>query len=190
MSKKSLVRLIVLLSVSLVLMYIGRHSGFSKYFGLEYLTQTIENTGGFGIVLFAVVYVIGTLMNVPGMIFLFVLFLVYDGIGGFCIGYVTTLLSMLAHFYFTRGVAGEVFKEIKHPLIRKYADRLAEKPLSTTIILRLLLFISPPVNYALAFSSIRPKHFVLGSMIAMPVNLTLNYLLTVYAKDWMMSMMG
>lgn len=190
MSKKSLIRLILLLVISLVLMYLGRHSGVSKYFGLEYLTQTIENTGAFGIVLFALVYVVGTLMNVPGMIFLFVLFLVYDGIGGLCVGYLTTLLSMVAHFYFTRGVAGEVFKEIKHPLVRKYADRLAEKPLSTTIILRLLLFISPPVNYALAFSSIRAKHVILGSMIAMPVNLTLNYLVTIYAKDWMLNLMG
>ena len=171
-------------------MYIGRHSGFSKYFGLEYLTQTIENTGLFGIVLFGVVYVIGTLMNIPGMIFLFVLFLVYDGFGGFCIGYVSTLIAMLAHFFFTRGVAGEVLKEIRHPLVKKYADRLAERPLSTTIILRLLLLISPPVNYALAFSSIRTREFVLGSMIAMPVNLTLNYLLTIYAKDWMLNMMG
>ena len=171
-------------------MYVGRHSEFSRYFGLDYLMQTIEHTGAFGIILFAMVYVIGTLMNIPGMIFLFVLFLVYDGIGGFCIGYGTTLLSMLAHFYFTRGVAGEVFKEIKHPLVKKYSDRLAEKPLSTTIILRLLLFISPPVNYALAFSSIKSKEFILGSMIAMPVNLTLNYLLTIYAKDWMLNMMG
>jgi uncharacterized membrane protein YdjX (TVP38/TMEM64 family) len=129
-------------------------------------------------------------MNIPGMIFLFVLFLVYDGIGGFCIGYATTLLAMVSHFYFTRGVAGEVLKEIKHPLINKYADRLIEKPMSTVIILRLLLFISPPVNYALAFSSIKTKDFVVGSMIAMPVNLTLNYLLTIYAKDWMLNMMG
>ncbi|MCB0756547.1 MAG: VTT domain-containing protein [Flavobacteriales bacterium] len=190
MSKKSLIRLIVLLTVSLILMYVGRHSGFSRYFGLDYLTNTIKNTGMFGIVIFGVVYIIGTLMNIPGMIFLFVLFLVYDGIGGFFIGYASTLLAMMAHFYFTRCVAGEVLKEIKHPLVKKYSDRLTEKPLSTTIILRLILFISPPVNYALAFSSIRSKEFILGSMIAMPVNLTLNYLLTIYAKDWMLNLMG
>ena len=171
-------------------MYIGRHSEFNRYFGLEFLLQTIQNTGLFGIVLFGVVYVIGTLMNIPGMIFLFVLFLVYDGIGGFFLGYLSTLISMLAHFFFTRAVAGEVLSEIEHPLIKKYVNRLAQRPLSTTIILRLLLFISPPVNYALAFSSVKTRDFVLGSMIALPVNLTLNYLLTIYAKEWMMSVFG
>jgi uncharacterized membrane protein YdjX (TVP38/TMEM64 family) len=171
-------------------MYIGRHSQFSEYFGLKYLEMTIRNTGMFGIVLFTIVYVIGTLMNIPGMIFLFVLFLVYDGLDGFLIAYVTTLLSMLAHFFFTRSLTGKVLTEVDHPLVRKYVHKIAEKPLQTTIILRLLLFISPPVNYALAFSPVKLKYFVVGSMIAMPVNLVLNYGLTVYAKDWMMSCFG
>lgn len=171
-------------------MYLGRHSQFSRYFGLEYLEMTIRNTGAFGIILFTIVYVIGTLMNIPGMIFLFVLFLVYDGLDGFFIGYATTLLSMLAHFFFTRSVTGKVLSEVEHPIIKKYVGKIAEKPLKTTIILRLLLFISPPVNYALAFSPIKVRYFVIGSMIAMPVNLLLNYGLTIYAKDWMMSCFG
>ena len=171
-------------------MYIGRHSGFNRYFGLEYLTQTIENTGVFGLILFTVVYVIGTLMNIPGMIFLFVLFLVYDGVGGFVIGYATTLLSMVSHFYFTRFFVGEPLAEIKHPFVRKQLGLLKQHPLKTVISLRLLLFISPPVNYALAFSPVKSKHFLLGSMLAMPVNLTLNFALTIYAKDFMMKWMG
>lgn len=171
-------------------MYLGRHSGFHRYFELGFLLQTIENTGAFGLMVFAVVYVIGTLMNIPGMIFLFILFLVYDGALGLFIGYVTTLTSMIAHFYFTRSLAGEPLSEIKQPFIRKHITRLTDKPLKTTIILRLVLFISPPVNYALALSSIRFRHFLLGSMIAMPFNLTANYLITIYAKDWMIQQFG
>ncbi len=167
-------------------MYISRHSGVSKYFGLEYLTQTIQNTGSFGLVIFTVVYIIGTLMNVPGMIFLFILFLVYDDVTGLAVGYISTLLSMIAHFKFTRMIAGEPLGEIKQPFIKKQLDNLLEKPLRTVIVLRLILFISPPVNYALALSPVRNKHFLLGSMIAMPFNLMANFLITIYAKDWMM----
>lgn len=190
MSRKTTLRLLLLVSVTLMLMYLGRHPNFSQYFSLSFLEQTIQNTGLFGIVLFGVVYVVGTLMNIPGMIFLFVLFLVYDGLLGLGIGYVSTLASMIAHLYFTRAIAGNMISEVKHPTIKKYANRLLEKPLQTVIILRLLLFISPPVNYALALSPVRVKHVVLGSMIAMPVNLILNYLLTIYAKDFMMNWLG
>lgn len=171
-------------------MYLGRHSQFSQYFGLEYLERTIRNTGMFGIVFFTVVYVVGTLMNIPGMIFLFVLFLVYDGLDGFIIAYATTLLAMLSHFFFTRSFTGKVLSEIEHPIVKKYVKKIADKPLKTTIILRLLLFISPPVNYALAFSPIKLRYFIAGSMIAMPFNILLNYGLTIYAKDWMMSCFG
>lgn len=180
----------MLLAITLVLMYVGRHSDLKQFFGLEYLTQIIQNTGAFGLIMFTLVYVIGTLMNIPGMIFLFILFLVYDDGVGLLVGYLSTLLSMVAHFKFTRAVAGSPFKEIKQPFLRKQLDYLEDRPLRTTIILRLILFISPPVNYALALSSIRFKHFLMGSMIAMPFNLTANYILTIYAKDWMMSCFG
>lgn len=171
-------------------MYLGRHSEISQFFGLEYLTRTIQNTGMFGLVMFTIVYIIGTLMNIPGMIFLFILFLVYDDALGLAVGYLSTLLSMIAHFKFTRAVAGTPFAEIKQPFIRKQLDQLEARPLRTTIILRLLLFISPPVNYALALSSIRFKHFLIGSMVAMPFNLLANFFLTIYAKDWMMKCFG
>lgn len=126
-------------------------------------------------------------MNVPGMIFLFILFLVYDDMSGIAFGYGSTLLAMVAHFKFTRSIAGKPLGEIKQPFIRKQLSNLMHNPVKTTVILRLVLFISPPVNYALALSPLRFKHFLLGSMLAMPFNLIANYLLTVYAKDWMMS---
>lgn len=165
-------------------MYVGRNTGLSRFYSLDFLTQTIRNTGSFGIIFFTVIYIIGTLMNIPGMIFLFILFLIYDNFYGFSIGYISTLLAMVAHFQFTRSIAGVPFKEIKQPMIRKQLDNLVLHPIRTTVILRLLLFISPPVNYALALSPIRFRYFLLGSMIAMPVNLMLNFALTIYAKDW------
>ncbi|MCB9185640.1 MAG: VTT domain-containing protein [Flavobacteriales bacterium] len=190
MSRKSLIRIIVLLVLTLALMYVGRHSGMNRYFGLEYLTQTIKHTGSFGLIMFTIVYIIGTLMNIPGMIFLFILFLVYDDVVGLSVGYISTLLSMIAHFQFTRSIAGNPFGEIQQPFIRKQLNNLMARPIQTTVVLRLVLFISPPVNYALALSPLKFKHFLIGSMLAMPFNLAANYLLTIYAKDWMMSCFG
>ena len=167
-------------------MLIGRETAVGEYFRLEYLLNLIQDTGLYGISVFVLIYVLGTLMNIPGMIFLFILFLVYDGIEGFAIGYFSTLLAMVIHFVVTRSIAGDLLTEIDQPFLKGQIEKLTSRPLRTTIILRLLLFISPPVNYALALSSVRFKYFVVGSMIAMPVNLMLNYLLAVYAKDWML----
>ncbi len=185
MSSKTLLRLVILLAVSLALMAIGKYSSFSQYFTLGFLTEAIVKSGGFGVLVFILAYIIGTLMNIPGVLFLLILFMVYDPIDGILIGYVGTLAAMIVHFYFTRALAGEALAEIKQPFIRKQMQKLTAKPIRTTMILRLVLFVSPPVNYALALSSIKFRHFLVGSMVAMPVNLVLNYGLYVFAKDWL-----
>jgi uncharacterized membrane protein YdjX (TVP38/TMEM64 family) len=186
-SSKALQRLVILLAVSLALMAIGRFSSFSEYFSLGFLTKLIVKSGGFGVLIFIMVYIIGTLMNIPGVLFLVIVFMVYDPIEGLLVGYVGTLVAMTVHFYFTRALGGEVLSEIKQPFIRKQMMRLTSKPIRTTVILRLVLFVSPPVNYALALSSIRFKHFLVGSMIAMPFNLVLNYALYYFAKEWLIN---
>ncbi len=185
MSSKTLFRVIILLAVSLVLMAVGRFSSFSQYFTLTYLSEAIVTTGGFGVVVFIMAYIIGTLMNIPGVLFLFILFMVYEPIEGLLIGYIGTLLAMVVHFYFTRALAGEALSEIKQPFIKKQMKKLTATPVRTTVILRLIFFVSPPVNYALALSSVKFKHFLIGSMLALPVNLALNYSLYVFAKDWL-----
>jgi uncharacterized membrane protein YdjX (TVP38/TMEM64 family) len=185
MSSKTLLRVIILLAVSLLLMAIGRYSSFSHYFTIGFLSESIVSAGGFGVLVFIIAYVVGTLMNIPGVLFLLIVFMVYEPLDGFIISYVSTMLSMVVHFFFTRALAGEALAEIKQPFVQKQMQKLTATPIKTTVVLRLVLFISPPVNYALAMSSIKFKHFLIGSMIPLPVNILLNYGLYVFAKDWL-----
>jgi len=184
-SSKTLLRVVILLAVSLALMAIGKYSSFSQYFTVGFLSESIVKSGGFGVLIFMIAYIVGTLMNIPGVLFLLIVFMVYDPVDGFIISYVSTLVSMVVHFFFTRALAGEALAEIKQPFIRKQMQKLTATPVRTTIVLRLVLFISPPVNYALAMSSIKFRHFLIGSMIPMPINILLNYALYFFAKDWL-----
>lgn len=176
-----------MLTVSLLLMYLGRHSPLQDFFTITFLTQCIVDAGAFGVVLFVLAYTIGTLMNIPGVIFLFIGFMVYEGLEGMVIGYVASVVAVTVHFFFVRSVAGEVLSEIKQPFIRKQMKRLTEHPIKTTIILRLILYVSPPVNYALALSSIKWRDSLIGTMIAFPFNILLNYGIMVIGKHWLVS---
>ena len=55
--------------------------------------------------------------------------------------------------------------------MRKILDRLDERPILTVVILRLIFVMSPPVNYALALSSLRFRDYLIGSLIGLPVPL-------------------
>ena len=136
--------------------------------------------------LFILMYTIGTLMNIPGFLFLFVGFLVYPGISGILIGYSASVVAVTVHFFFVRALAGEALTEIKKPFIRKQVRKLTESPIRTTVLLRLIFYVSPPVNYALALSSIKWKHSLIGTLLAFPINVMFNYTWMMFAKDWIL----
>lgn len=183
MSNKALLRIIVLFAVSLLLMVIGRFSSFSEYFTLDGLELAIKDAGSYGMVVFVLLYTIGILMNIPGVLFLFVGFMVYDGFTGIAIGYIASLVAVIIHFYFVRMFGGDAMTEIKHPLIIKQRKRLELHPIKTTFILRMILYVSPPINYGLALSPIRFRDFLIGTMISFPLNVLMNYALWHFAKD-------
>lgn len=150
---------------------------------MSFLEDCIRNAGAFGAMLFIVVYTIGTLMNIPGFLFLFVGFIVFPGFNGILIGYLASVVAVTVHFFFVRAMAGEALSEIKQPFVKRQMSRLVTSPIKTTIILRLIFYVSPPVNYALAMSSIKWKHSLIGTMISFPVNVMFNYTWMMFAKD-------
>ena len=188
MSNKTIFRVVVLLIVSLLLMVVGRHSSLSAYFTIEYLENTIRNAGAYGVAIFVLVYTIGTLMNIPGFLFLFVGFLVYKGFNGIFVGYLASVVAVTIHFFFVRLMAGEALAEIKQPFIRKQVQRLSDSPINTTVVLRLIFYVSTPVNYALALSNIKWYHALIGTMLALPFNVVFNYVWMMFAKDWILDL--
>ncbi len=182
--------MVVLLAISLVLMYLGRHSSLRAYFTLTYMEETIRQAGGFGMFLFIVMYTVGTLMNIPGFLFLFVGFVVYQGLNGILLGYVASVIGVTVHFFFVRAMAGEALAEVKQPFVRKQMQRIAQHPVRTTVLLRIIFYVSAPVNYALALSNIKWKHSLYGTMLAFPFNILFNYAWMTFAKDWILDWFG
>jgi hypothetical protein len=46
-------------------------------------------------------------------------------------------------------------------------DRLEARPLTTVVVLRILFFVGAPLNFALALSPLRPRDYVMGSVIGL-----------------------
>jgi uncharacterized membrane protein YdjX (TVP38/TMEM64 family) len=183
LSNKTLLRVIVLAVASLGLMFIGRHSALSEYFSVEGLHKLILEAGAYGIALFVVLYALGILMNIPGVLYLFIGFMVYGEFNGFLIVYLASFVAVLVHFFFARFMAGEALAEIKQPFIKKQLAKLQTHPIRTILVLRVIFYVSPPVNYALALSAVRTRDFILGSIVSLPVSISVYYFLVMFAKD-------
>ena len=164
-------------------MFVGRHSALSEYFSLEGLHKLILDAGVYGVVLFILLYAVGILMNVPGVLYLFIGFMVYGGLYGFLVVYLASFVAVMVHFLFVRFMAGEALSEVKHPFVKKQLAKLETSPISTILVLRVIFYVSPPVNYALALSPLRIRDFVIGSLLSLPVSISVYYVLVMFAKD-------
>ncbi|MFT4680528.1 MAG: putative membrane protein YdjX (TVP38/TMEM64 family) [Granulosicoccus sp.] len=164
-------------------MLIGRYSSSSPYFSLDGLNTLILDAGVYGVVLFILLYAVGILMNIPGVLYLFIGFVIYGDLLGFFVVYIGSLVAVIVHFFFARFMAGEALAEVKNPFVKKQLDKLCASPIRTILILRVIFYVSPPVNYALALSPLKVRDFIIGSIVSLPVSISLYYVLVMIAKD-------
>ena len=88
---------------------------------------------------------------------------------------------MTLSFYVVRLIGGQPLGDIKRPLARRILARLDEHPLQTVAILRFFFWMAPPLNYALAMSKVRYRHYLLGSAIGLAIPIPL----VVLFFDWL-----
>ena len=73
---------------------------------------------------------------------------------------------------------------LERPLLKRILNRLDERPIRTVFILRILLFLAPPLNYALAMTNVRFRDYLVGSALG----LVLPLLIITLLFDWVLSL--
>lgn len=136
---------------------------------VENLRLLIEPLGAWGAVIFVAAFVIGTILQIPGILFYSASFLIFGSLLGGVIAYVGSLLAVIGSFYFARHMGGTMLDRISHPRIRKWLRKLEQKPVLIIGILRTFMWVSPPLNYALAFSTIPSRKYIIGSTLGLAV---------------------
>lgn len=187
MKRKTVIRLALLGVLMVSLALVAKFTPLGQYFNFERLSSTLSDAGPTGIVMFFVAFLAGALMNLPAALFTAIAFLVYDIGWGFPIAYVGAFIAGYGHFLVVRTIGGQALGEIKIPLMQKIMARFDMHPLRTVILLRMLFFISPPVNYLLALSNVRLRHFVLGTLIGNIVQIAFHATLMYFVRDWVLA---
>ncbi|MHC4830871.1 MAG: TVP38/TMEM64 family protein, partial [Planctomycetota bacterium] len=70
-------------------------------------------------------------------------------------------------FFVVRGVGGKALSEVENRFLQRALSKLDERPVLTTIGLRTLFLMSPPLNYALGLSSITFRNYLVGSLLGL-----------------------
>jgi len=165
--KELILRLLLLGTIMVSLLIIAKYTPLGAYFSIEKLQELIKGAGNWGLLIFFLVFLLGTLMSVPGAVFLVFAFLTYGYFWGILLSYTSAIACSMINFGFARLVGGKALTEIKNKRIQKVLSRVETHPIRTICWLRVFMLLSPVVNYAMALTSVKTRQFFIGNAIAM-----------------------
>lgn len=167
MERRALARLIIVLALIAGLIALGRLSWTDELMSQAALRQNMEELGALGVALFLIAFVIGELIYLPGIVFVGAAVLAYGPIAGGLTAYAGAIVSVTVSFLVIRAVGGRPLGQIRWKVARRLLRGLERRPILSVAALRVLLFLAPPLNSALALSPIRFRHYLVGSAIGL-----------------------
>ncbi len=118
---------------------------------------------------FVLAFTLGELLHLPGMLFVFVARAAFGAVVGFFLSYGGSLVAITAPFLLVRGIRTQRERtwQPRWRFLRRLLDNVETHPIRSVLVLRLLLWLSPPLDYALAFTSIRTRDYIIGSALGL-----------------------
>jgi uncharacterized membrane protein YdjX (TVP38/TMEM64 family) len=165
-------RLAALGGLGIGLIAVGKLSGVADRLSLTRIHGHVLAAGAWGPILFVALFTLGELVHVPGMVFVAAAVLAYGRAAGGGLALAGALVSLSVSFAVVRAVGGKPFAAVRWSLVAKLLASLDARPVRTIVLLRLLLWMAPQLNYALALSRVRFSHYFIGSAIGLVLPIT------------------
>jgi len=122
-----------------------------------------------GLFFFCLAYSVGNLVYIPGWIFLvgavFALGKEWGGMASF----LAALCSASISFFIIRSVGGTALRSLNNKWADRIFSHLDQRPILSVAIRRLLFQTLPAINYALALTDLRFRHYMIGTLIGLPL---------------------
>lgn len=167
MDKK--LRFMIFLVLAAAIVYLTRFTEARDFFTRENIESLVPGTSSFSIIIFSLIYILATILFLPGTPFTLAGGFVFGPLRGTIVVILSATLGAFLAFligrFFTRDfVSGLIKKRFKK--LREYDTKLEEHGFLTIIFLRLVpLFPFNGLNYALALTKIKKKDYFLGTLI-------------------------
>jgi uncharacterized membrane protein YdjX (TVP38/TMEM64 family) len=161
-------RPIVLLLVVAGMVWAYGGLGFSRHMTIEGMRALVDAHAPYGPLVFMGVCVAGIFLSVPEIVPIAIGGVLFGSVRAFAYGWVASLVGATGTFLLVRYVARDYFQAaLRGPLARLRAldDRLERNGFRTVLVLRLVLFLAPPLNWALGATRVRAPHYIAGTAL-------------------------
>lgn len=182
-------RLLFVIAFLALLLGIFQLSGLRDNFNLAFLHQQFVDNAFTGLLVFIALFALGNLIQIPGWIFLAAAVISLDRFWGGLATYLAAMVSCAFTFWVICSIGGDTLRQIKNPYAVRVLYSLDKHPVLAVFVLRLLMQTAPALNYALAMSGIKFRHYLTGTLIGLPIPIALyclffDYIATVLHIGW------
>ncbi len=166
-------RLVLVLVFLATLTIAVEASGIREQFGLVYVREQFDSHPLTGALTFILLFSLGNLIQIPGWIFLAAAVLSLGEIRGAAVTYVAACISCVVTYFVIRLLGGDALRALEGRLARRLLAQLDARPVWSQFCLRTLFQTAPALNYALALSGVRLRHYVLALLLGLPLPIIL-----------------
>lgn len=164
-------RIAALVLLTLCLFALSRHPQLKAGLTLAAMRERLLDLGrerpALSLAAYVASFCLGELLHVPGIVFIVLGELLYGRWPGFGAAYLGALCSVCFSFVVVRTIGGQPINEVKWRWAAALLDRLHDRPVVAVAVLRLALWVLPPLNYLLAMSQVGFWDHALGSALGL-----------------------
>ncbi len=165
--------------ITIVVLFLGvmfaifEFAGLRDHFSIGFLRQIILDNKISGLFIFILVFALGNLIQIPGWVFLAAAVLELGQTWGGIATYIAASISCVVSFLIIRFVGGNALRQLNNRIAVRTLRQLDANPIMSIILSRVLFQTLPALNYALAMSGIRFRHYLVGTLLGLPLPIAL-----------------
>lgn len=167
------------------LLAVVRLSGLKDHITLAYTQDLFLTNKILGMLIFTLLFALGNIVYIPGFLFLTAAVLALGQVWGGLVTYVAACTASAITFVIVRLLGGEALRRLNSTWIMRLMARLDSHPIQSIVVLRIALQTNPALNWTLALSGIRFHHFLLGTLLGLPLPIALYCIFFTQLTMWL-----
>jgi uncharacterized membrane protein YdjX (TVP38/TMEM64 family) len=166
--RKKYIKIGVGLILAGVLLWSYGTRDFSKYMDIDEMRVLMDSFGPYGSLVFIGLCIAGVFLHLPEIILIALGGLLFGVVKGFIYGWIGAIAGSTGTFLCVRYILRDVFQkslESRFHRLQAFDERLAEHGFLTVLLLRLVLFLAPPLNWAIGLTKVQFCHYIAGTAL-------------------------
>lgn len=159
------IRLLVLAAIIVSFYVIANEAGVLTRLDAESIRSSISQLGYLGILAYFILFSVGQLMHVPGLVFISAAALAFGDKQGLIVAMTGAAIAISLSFFVVRFIGGTPLGNPKGRFLQRGIERLDRQPVRTIFLLRLAFSTGPWLNYILAMTKVNYWQYIGASIL-------------------------